>query len=73
MRREFVHSFGTVTHSKPAFLREAYRRLTGDYSSSSNDDENAVDERVRQMLDNEDTDLICDLRVNNKGHPEVCI
>lgn len=30
MRREFIHSFGVATHAKPAFLREAYRRLTGD-------------------------------------------
>ena len=28
MRREFIHIFGTVTHTKPAFLRAAYHRLT---------------------------------------------
>lgn len=70
MRREFIHSFGKVTSSKPAFLREAYRCLTGNQSCSSNASEQAIDERVKQILDDEDPDLICDLRINNEGHPE---
>ena len=32
--------------------------------------EQAIDERVKLILDDEDADLICDLRVNNEGHPE---
>ena len=67
---EFIHSFGKVTNSKPAFLREAYLCLTGDQSSSSNATELAIDDRVRQMLDDEDPDLICDLCINNDGRPE---
>ena len=69
MRREFIHSFGKVTNSKSAFLREAYRRSTGDQSCSSNAAEQAIDERVKQILGDEDPDLICDLRDNNKGRP----
>lgn len=70
MRREFIHSFGKVTNSKPAFLREAYRHLTGDQSCSSNASEQAIDERVKQILDDEDPDLMCNLRINNEGRPE---
>ena len=51
MRREFIHSFGEVTSSKPAFLREAYyRRLTGDQSCSSNASEQAIDDRVKLIF-----------------------
>ena len=71
MRREFIHSFGTVTHSNPAFLREAYRRLTGDSSASSNATETEVDARIAHLLDTEDPDLVWDLRVNNSGRPET--
>ena len=60
MRREFVHSFGQVTNSKPALLREAYRRLTGDRSAASSLTEAEVDARVAEMLELEDPDLICD-------------
>lgn len=35
MRREFINSFGAVTHAKPAFLQEAYQCLTGDACASS--------------------------------------
>ena len=76
MRREFIHSFGTVTHSNPAFLREAYRRLTEDSSASSNATETEVDARIAHLLDTEDPDLVWDLRVNNSGRPEtftVCL
>ena len=71
MRREFIHSFGTVTHSKPTLLREAYRRLTGDNSASSNATEQEVDARIAQLLEDEDPDLVWDLRSNNSGCPET--
>lgn len=70
MRREFLSLFGRSIHSKTAFLREAYRRLTGDCSASLTADESEVDKRVSDILDNEDPDLIWDLRVNNTGQPE---
>jgi hypothetical protein len=70
MRQEFIHLFGKMTHSRPAFLREGYRRLTGDCSASANITEREVDERVTQLLEDEDPDLIWDLRINNEGRPE---
>ena len=79
MRAEFINSFGRATGCKSAILREAYRRLTGDGSSSRTVDEEAVDKRVNEFLSLEDPELIYDLRVNNKGQPgkyekflEVC-
>ena len=72
LRREIIHLFGKVTSSRSAFLREAYRRLTGDCSASATLSEKAVDEWISQLLKNEDPDLIWDLRVTNKGRPETC-
>ena len=66
-RCEFIHR---VTSSKSAFPREAYRRLTGDQSCSSNACEQAIDERVKQILEDEDADVICDVRIDN-GRPEM--
>lgn len=71
MRHEFVNLFGKLTHCKSAFLREIYRRLTGDCSASSNLPENEVDNRLNQLIEDEDPDLIWDLRVNNDGRPEM--
>ena len=71
MRREFIHSFGKATHAKPAFLREAYRRLTDDASAARTLEEAQVNSRVAQLLDTEDPDLAWDLRLCNTGRPEV--
>ena len=70
MRREFIHTFGSVTSSKSAFLREAYCHLTGHQSCSCNAYEQDIDERVKQILDDKDAGVICNLRINN-GHPEM--
>ena len=70
MRQEFINSFGRFASSKPAFLREAYRRLTGDAAAASTTDEAEVDKRIAKLLDTEDPDLIWDLRVQNTGRPE---
>lgn len=70
MRREFIDSFGRFTSSKPAFLREAYRRLTGDASAASTTEQDEVDKRIAKLLDTEDPELIWDLRVQNSGRPE---
>ena len=69
MRREFIHCFGRATNSHPAFLREMYRRLTGDCSACDTTDQAKVDERITKLLEHEDVD-VWDLRVNNKGRPE---
>ena len=70
MRAEFINSFVRATGCKSAILREAYRRLTGDDSSSRTVDEESVDKRANEFLSLEDPKLIYDLRVNNKGQPE---
>ena len=70
MRREFITSFGTMTGTKSAILREAYRRLTGDTAAPNCMIEKQVDERVRELLELEDPEIIWDLRLNNKGRPE---
>ena len=71
MRREFIHIFGYATHTKPAFLRAAYRRLTGDASAANSTEQAQVDDRIAQLLDSEDPDLVWDLRVLNEGRPEA--
>lgn len=43
MRREAMSTFGRICGVKPAFLREVYKRLTGDVSASRTTDEAAVD------------------------------
>lgn len=69
MRREFINSFGRHTNSKPAFLREAYRRLTGDAAAASTIEEEEVDKRVAKLLEMEDPDLIWDIRIQGGGRP----
>ncbi len=51
VRREFLHSFGTVTNTKSGILREAYRRLTGDSSAAHDSDEKEVDRCIGVLLD----------------------
>lgn len=70
MKREFIHQFGRVTGVKSGILREAYRRLTADQSATTNLSQSEVDERIRDLLDGEDPDLVWDLRVQNNGRPE---
>ncbi|CAB4039823.1 Hypothetical predicted protein, partial [Paramuricea clavata] len=53
-----------------AFLREAYRRLTGDSAAARNLSEKEVGSRIQEVLDHEDPDILWDLRVNNTGRPE---
>ena len=70
MRREFIQSFGRATGCQAAFLRQAYRRLTGDSSAADTTKQAEVDKRVSQILDEEDPELMWDLRRNNPGRPE---
>ena len=48
-------------------MRELYRKLTGDASSSHDAAEAVVDERVQLALDTEDPEIIHDLRHYNQG------
>lgn len=70
LRKEFVSSFGRVTSCKAAFFREAYHRLTGDASAADSTKQAEVDQRILKILDEEDPDLIWDLRAENSGRPE---
>ena len=69
MKHDLIQSFGRATGCKSAFLRAAYRKLTGDSRAASTTTEAEVDQRVSRILDEEDPDLIWDLRCNN-GRPE---
>ena len=66
MRKEFLSKFGRITNTSTAFLREMYRTLVGDSSCSANLSTEAIDMRVRECFDTEDTELITDLRANNR-------
>ena len=48
------------------------RNLTGDCSADSNQHESETQERIKEVLDDEDDQLIWDLRINN-GRPEQYI
>lgn len=49
MKQDFIQSFGRATGCKSAFLRAAYRRLTGDSSDASTTTEAEVDQRVSRI------------------------
>ena len=68
MTKEFLSKFGRVTSTSTAILREMYRTLVGDCSSSTNQTTEDIDNRVREYFETEDADLVIDLRVNN-GRP----
>ena len=70
MHKAAVGSFGRICGVKPAFMRELYRKLTGDASSSHDAAEAVGDERLRLALDTEDPEIIYDLRHYNQGRPE---
>ena len=61
MRREAMNTFGRICGVKLKFLREIYKRLTGDMSASRTANEAEVDTRVRLALDG-DANIIVDLR-----------
>ena len=70
MRKEFINCFGQATNCEAAFLREAYHRLTGDCSAADSKKQAEVDDIINQILDEQDTDLIWDLRKGHSGRPE---
>ena len=49
-------------------LREFYHAATGDQSVSLTTNESEIDERLREALEMEDTDIVIDLREVSKGH-----
>ena len=68
MKREFINTYGRFTANvNPYILRSIYKSLTGDTSSSHITDEAAIDQRLKEAVENEDLDLIIDLREANEG------
>ena len=45
-------------------------KLTEDQAATANLSQSEIDDRVREMVDTEDADLIWDLRLQNNGRPE---
>ena len=72
MKLQFLKKFGRISKDKPSILREIYKNLTGDCSADSNQHESEIHERIKEVLDGEDDQLIWHLRINN-GRPEQYI
>jgi len=63
MIQEFILKFGQVTHAvKPVVLRNFYKDLTGNYSSSD-----TIDKRVREAIEMGDPHTVMDLQHYNSG------
>lgn len=68
MKREFINKFGRVSSAvKPSVLRYFYQDLTGDSSTSETTSREELDNRVKQMIEMEDPDIVTDLRHLNTG------
>ena len=60
--------FGRISPSvKPAALRFFYRDLTGDQSAASTSDQEQLDQRIQQIIDMEDPNVLPDLQALNSG------
>ena len=70
VKGNFTSLYGRCTGAKPAILRSIFRSLTGDQSAPHDLTTAEVDDRVNEMLESEDSDLIWDLRIGNHGRPE---
>lgn len=69
MRRAFIDRTSLICSLKPMHARNVYKSLTGDNSAASHLKEKEVDERVQQAFDQQDPDILQDLREVNKGQP----
>ena len=68
MRTAVFQKFGRISPSvKPAALRFFYRDLTGDQSAASTSDQEQLDQRIQQIIDMEDLNVLSDLRALNSG------
>ena len=56
-----------MTGVKPYILRSVCRELTSDASGSRTSKEHDINERVKQVLESEDLDVIVDLQEVNEG------
>ena len=68
MRSAMFEKFGRISPAtKPSALRYFYRELTGDQAAASSTDQAVVDERIKQIIDMEDPNVLQDLRALNSG------
>lgn len=68
MRKALFTKFGRIAPSvKSAVLRFFYRELTGDASASAHPLQASVDSRIKQFIEMEDPDIVCDLRTLNSS------
>ena len=68
MKTALVSKFGRVSASmKSVILCALYRELKNDASAPKNLQETEIDERMRIILEIEDTDIVVDLRHLNSG------
>jgi hypothetical protein len=70
MRAKFFDKFGKLKDLTPVVKREMYRTLNGDASAAETSQQADIDQRMRDFLDIDDTDVIADLRKNN-GNPNA--
>ena len=56
---------------KTSYIKIHFPKLTGDQSPPHDLTTAEVDDRVNEMLESEDSDLIWDLRIRNHSHPEM--
>ena len=69
MKQEFISHYGLLMSGvKPFVLRSIYRELTNDASGSRTNNEEDIDERVKEAIASEDLDIIVDMRELNQGH-----
>ena len=68
MKRQFIHRFGLVVHCKPSVMMEMYQFLTGDASTTNISE--AVQQKLKFLLDSQDPEIIYDLRDVNPGRPQ---
>ena len=69
IRKEFLDKYNRLAKTPKSVLRNIYKSLTGDTSSSSCAAEGTVDDRVAAaLLDLDDPEIIIDMRELN-GNP----
>ena len=67
MRFQLVSKYGRISPCfKLSLLRIMYKQLTTDHSSSTNEHEAKTDERMQQLIEIEDPEIVVDLHKHNE-------